>query len=87
MTEPKRKPVDLRLLRQVGGSDSAVKTIYASSTDFRIILKKVLTEELESLIIKAEGEDIASEHHKLAHLAGQRLSLRSVLKLLEDLEK
>ena len=36
MTEPKRKPVDLRLLRQVGGSDSAVKTIYASSTDFRI---------------------------------------------------
>lgn len=85
MTEPTKARVDARMSRASGLSQPDLVVMYRASKDFRDSVRKVLTAELESSIIASEGQDIADSLPKLAHLAGQRQALRSVLKLLEDL--
>lgn len=76
---------DSRLIRAAGNLE-ALKASLVLSKDFREILIKVLTAELESVIINSESEEVASDLNLLVHLNGQRNALRKTLNLLKDPE-
>lgn len=64
-----------------------IKLLYASAENFNEILKKVLTDEIESAIIRGEsGEILNSPNYIAAHaeLIGYRKALRFVTGLLNQ---
>lgn len=77
--------VDSRLSRAAKEQDVALGPVLDASKEFRIILQKVLTSELESVILTSEAEELADQPGRQAHLNGQKVQLRQVLKLLSDL--
>lgn len=64
-----------------------LQACYASAELFNEMLKKVLTDELESAIIRSESGDILNSPNYLAvhaDLIGYRKGLRYVLNLLDQ---
>lgn len=78
-----RNKIDSRMLREAGGAEEALLA-YSTSKTFRDYFKKLLTEELNNVIITSEAEESTENVNRLYHLLGQRNALRSVIKLLED---
>lgn len=78
---------DSRLMRVAREQKVDLRINYTAAEIFNNLLKKVLTDELESAILRSESGDILnSPNYQAAHadLIGYRKGLRFALKLLEN---